>query len=346
MGKINRREFLKLAGSAACAVALGPVMDVTRVLAAQAEPEGLWTWPPASLGRTVTWGVRVHTRPNPNSKVIRVVTRDQILPLDAQVIGEAVTPHNLLWYKTDNGFVHSALVQPVENILNPAEPERAAEQFWGEVTVPYSDSRVAPDPRARLFFRLYYTSVFRVVAAALDQDGQWWYRLQDGITWGPGPYVPAAHIRRIDPTELTPLSPEAMNKRIEVDLETQFIVAYEGDQPVMVSRVASGFGDFATPRGRYTVLCKSLTSRMTGGQGDDFYDLPGVPFPTYFTEKRAGIHGTYWHNDYGRPRSHGCLNVPSPVARWFWRWTLPVAPYEERTYETPGKMKGTEIVIA
>jgi hypothetical protein len=345
MNSLTRRQFLKLAGSVMGAAAAMPFADVAHVLAREAEPE-LLPAPPASLGRVITWGVQIRARPRLDSRLIRVTSPDEILPLHEQVLGEAVMPHNPIWYKTDNGLVHSAWVQPVENILNPALWGMAAFRFWGEITVPFSDSRLVPDPRAGVFFRLYYTSVYRVVAAVWGEDEQWWYRLQDGITWGPGPYVPATHVRRIDPAQLTPISPHVANKRVEVDLSRQLIVAYENDQPVMVSRVASGFGDNRTPAGRHVVLAKCLASRMTGGVEDDFYDLPGVPFPTFFTSSMAGIHGTYWHNDFGRPRSHGCLNVPSLVARWFWRWTTPVAPYDEAMYKTPRNATATLINIA
>ncbi len=64
-----------------------------------------------------------------------------------------------------------------------------------------------------------------------------------------------------------------------------------------------------TPRGEYELLRKSHTSYMIGGVGADHYDLPGVAFPSYFTRSAIAVHGTYWHNDYGRPRSHGCVNV-------------------------------------
>jgi lipoprotein-anchoring transpeptidase ErfK/SrfK len=83
---------------------------------------------------------------------------------------------------------------------------------------------------------------------------------------------------------------------------------------------------------------------MTGRVGADYYDLPGMPFPTYITASAVAIHGTYWHNDYGRPRSHGCLNVPSPVARWFWRWTAPSAPYAA-IYRTPWDAQGTVVNV-
>ena len=54
--------------------------------------------------------------------------------------------------------------------------------------------------------------------------------------------------------------------------------------------------------------------------GDDF-DLPGVPFDSY-SWGGVAIHGAYWHNDYGRPRSHGCVSVPSEVAKWVFRWPM------------------------
>ncbi|NDJ36861.1 MAG: L,D-transpeptidase, partial [Chloroflexi bacterium] len=59
----------------------------------------------------------------------------------------------------------------------------------------------------------------------------------------------------------------------------------------------------------------------------DFFDLPGVPFNVFFTTFGHAIHGTFWHGDYGRPRSHGCLNVTPEDARWLFRWLEPVSPY-------------------
>jgi hypothetical protein len=299
--------------------------------------------PPASLGRVATWSIGVYEQATRQSKLVRMARRDDILRLYGQVIGEAVTSYNATWYQTDDGYVHSMWVQPVENIINRAEPEQ--KEFWGEVTVPLSDSRTAPNPNAVRYKRLYYTSVFRVIEIVMGKDDQPWYRLQDGITWAPGPYVPAAHIRRIDPSELTPLSPGAI-KRVEVDLKVQSITAYENDLPVLTSRVASGYGENRTPAGTHHTLFKRPASRMIGGQGDGYYDLPGVPFPTYFTQSSAAIHGAYWHNDFGHPRSHGCLNVPAPVARWFWRWTEPYAPYDAARYDTPRGATGTVINVA
>ena len=56
------------------------------------------------------------------------------------------------------------------------------------------------------------------------------------------------------------------------------------------------------------------------------FDLPGVPWVLYITEGGISFHGTYWHNDYGRPRSHGCINLTPQAAKWVFRWTMPSVP--------------------
>jgi len=72
------------------------------------------------------------------------------------------------------------------------------------------------------------------------------------------------------------------------------------------------------------------------------YDLPGVPWVCYFTEEGVAFHGTFWHNDFGRPRSHGCINLLSETAKWLYRWTLPAVPYEE---QLASKVGGTAVEI-
>ena len=342
---LTRRQFLRLAGGALGAAAVMPLANWTSAYAAEDESVRIYA-PPASLGRIATWGVEIRQKPSTEAKLVRTAQKDEVLKLRGQCEGTPVMPHNDIWFVTNDGYAYSSWVQPVEDIQNRAQPDKAAEKFWGELTVPFSDSRRQPDPKAARFMRLYYTGVFRVVEAVAGKDRQWWYRLQDGITYSPGPYVPAAHIRRLAPSELTTISPAVANKRVEVNLKEQTITAYENGYPVLTARVASGFGVHHTPKGEHTVLSKSPTSRMIGGVGADHYDLPGVPFPTYITSSGVAIHGTYWHNDLGRPRSHGCLNVSSPVARWFWRWTLPSAPYDDAIYRTPKDIKGTLVQVS
>jgi lipoprotein-anchoring transpeptidase ErfK/SrfK len=322
-----------------------PVANLAEVLAAPPAARESDA-PPTVLGRVATWSVDVREDTKRKAKLVRTAKRDEVLSLQAQVHGEALMPNNDVWYKTDDGYVYSIWVQPVQDVKNPAEPDKAAAKFWGEISVPFSQSHVAPDPASGKSTRLYYTSVYRVIDAKMGPDKQWWYRLSDGVTYGPGPYVPAADVRRIDPAEMTPLSPTVANKYIQVSLKDQTITAYENDKPVLTSLVASGYGGYRTPSGTHKVIFKYPAARMIGGSGSDYYDLPGVPFCTFITWSGVAIHGAYWHNDFGRPRSHGCLNVPAPVALWFWRWTTPVAPYEAARYDTPRGAAATSVFVA
>jgi lipoprotein-anchoring transpeptidase ErfK/SrfK len=67
----------------------------------------------------------------------------------------------------------------------------------------------------------------------------------------------------------------------------------------------------------------------TGDIASSGFDLPGVPWVLYITEGGISFHGTYWHNDYGRPRSHGCINLTPQAAKWLFRWTTPSVPHDK-----------------
>ena len=157
-----------------------------------------------------------------------------------------------------------------------------------------------------------------------------WYGLQDGLTWSGVNWVQAEHLRMVPPQEMTPLSPYVEDKHILIELSRQWLTCFEGQDAVFDTRLSSGMQGMVTPQGTHRVLQKVPTTRMIGGEGSGYYDLPGIAFVTYFTASGVAIHGSYWHNDYGRPRSHGCINVPTAASQWVYRWTQPTVPYEEQ----------------
>jgi lipoprotein-anchoring transpeptidase ErfK/SrfK len=68
---------------------------------------------------------------------------------------------------------------------------------------------------------------------------------------------------------------------------------------------------------------------MQGGKSAGLpYDVNGVPWVTYFTDTGAAVHGAHWHNNFGIPRSHGCINVTPDAAKWVYRWSQPYRGYE------------------
>lgn len=321
MKNITRRDFLKWSGSALALAAL-PHWPEEKHTRPTLEP-------PKPLGRIATWWRQaVREEPNPTAEWIAWKTRDEIIPLYATVPGKPPWPGNPIWYQTDEGFIHSGYVQPVANapqsevISDVAEPG-----FWSQVSVPIAEARWRPD-NEYVRYKLYYGTVYRVIAAVQDDEGNWWYQLQDGVTYAPGPYVPAWSVRRIPPEEMTPISPGQPDKWIEIKLGNQHLTCFEGASPVFITRISSGAGG-TTPRGEYRVLYKRHTRRMTGGSGDGYYDLPGIAFPVYYTHSAIAIHGTYWHNDFVRPHSHGCINVTNDAAQWIFRWSDPIVPYED-----------------
>jgi lipoprotein-anchoring transpeptidase ErfK/SrfK len=102
---------------------------------------------------------------------------------------------------------------------------------------------------------------------------------------------------------------------IDINLSRQSLTAYQGNSPVFSTSISSGIAGRRTPTGRFAVRTKIPSQRMTGPG----YNLPGVPYVMYFAGANA-IHGTYWHNNFGRPMSHGCVNMRIPEAKWLYNW--------------------------
>ena len=157
-------------------------------------------------------------------------------------------------------------------------------------------------------------------------------------------YVPAQHLRFVPTEELKPLSADVPSheKRIEVHIPQQVMIAYEFNQPVFMARIASGAkfsnGDYSTPIGKHTTFHKRASRHMARGNlAANGYDLPGVPWNSYINEDGVAFHGTYWHNNFGRPRSHGCINMTPQASKWVYLWTKPdVPPDQEGIYEQTG----------
>jgi lipoprotein-anchoring transpeptidase ErfK/SrfK len=106
------------------------------------------------------------------------------------------------------------------------------------------------------------------------------------------------------------------DKWIDLDLSDQRLVAYVGTVPVYAIRVSTGVPRMPTPKGQFHVYRK-LAATLMSGPG---YYLPNVPWTMYFYKSYA-VHGTYWHDNFGRPMSHGCVNLPTPDAKWLYDWT-------------------------
>ncbi|OQB08672.1 MAG: L,D-transpeptidase catalytic domain [Deltaproteobacteria bacterium ADurb.Bin207] len=119
---------------------------------------------------------------------------------------------------------------------------------------------------------------------------------------------------------------------IDIHLDSQTLVAYEGDRPVYATLVSTGRGrqntPFATPFGVHRIWVKLLTSSMGNLQDErasDLYLIEDVPFVQFF-HKGVGLHAAFWHDRFGNVRSHGCVNLAPYDAQWLFAFTSPRLP--------------------
>lgn len=375
---VSRRKFLKTAlqvtGAAAAGVtmpyffvrtasALGDTADFYTsgeldFISPQASQFSLW-------GRiTATTAVRETT--GLNQPLASWLAPEQVVPLFEIVEGEGSNPNNRTWYRVAGGYIYTSTVQPMRPYRMPrvmTDLVESEDQFgyWAEVIVPRTLGRLSP---AGAIYRLdpeetgggddpiwyYYGSNHRVIASEQDAAGFTWYKLFNDKPDQPPVYVIGRHLRIVGENELTPIHPEVQNKEMRVDLTNQRIECFEDGQLVYSTLTSSGGGGYTTPAGEHAVIYKQPSRYMYSDPENeafsdpDFFDLPGVPFNVFFTTLGHAIHGTYWHGDYGRPRSHGCLNVTPEAARWLWRWVAPAAPYESMA-EGSSSDPGTPIIV-
>ena len=137
-------------------------------------------------------------------------------------------------------------------------------------------------------------------------------------------------------------------KHIYVNLANQQLYAYQGSTLFMHTFISSGKWN-RTPTGTFTIWVKLRATRMAGGSGADYYDLPNVPFVMFFGNNEIpgsrgfSLHGTYWHNNFGHAMSHGCVNMRITDAEKLYDWVNPIT--SGYTTYANDKNQGTTITI-
>jgi lipoprotein-anchoring transpeptidase ErfK/SrfK len=100
-----------------------------------------------------------------------------------------------------------------------------------------------------------------------------------------------------------------------------------------------------TPRGNFNIEIKMPSKHMGDGKitpDPEAYEFPGVPWDSFFVwDIGVAFHGTYWHDNFGLPMSHGCINMKNEEAKWIYRWSNPVI--ESGAWEKNGM--GTRVIV-
>lgn len=147
------------------------------------------------------------------------------------------------------------------------------------------------------------------------------------------------------------LGSKKSEKRIEVDLTNQKLYAFEGNKKKYSFPISSGKW-YPTPTGEFRIWSKIKYTLMTGGSKalGTYYYLPNVPYTMFFYNndvpkwKGFGIHGTYWHNNFGHPMSHGCVNMNTDDAKTLFYWANPPIGPEQASIRVEGN-EGTKVII-
>lgn len=162
--------------------------------------------------------------------------------------------------------------------------------------------------------------------------------------------VPSALAKADESTKVLGVaSPE--EKWIEVDLSEQKLYAWDGEDLFLESAVSTGLPGTPTPTGEFRVWIKLRATKMEGGEGSRYYYLPNVPYVMFFENEDIpgwrgfGIHGTYWHSDFGTPRSRGCVNTPTPIAEKLYYWATPTLSEGKYTAYADEENPGIRVII-
>ncbi|MCC6905501.1 MAG: L,D-transpeptidase [Anaerolineae bacterium] len=363
MTNVTRRGFLRSAGLAGAAAAWRttpfaeggdatpepPAPDSQPTPTPEPEmhvtPLGPVThWDGSAFGRVLLNAMTVYRAPSWRARATgRILRFDEVVEVVEPIGGEGLYSTNHTWLEIrPRGFIYSSWVQPVLDVSGWGAQPIGEGGAWGHITVPYTRARTAPSDTAPQRHILYCNTVNRVIASENE-----YYRVKE--VYGYEYWVKAAHMRLIPPEEIGPIAPEVPpeQKRIEISIGEQRLYAFQGEELVRSAIISSGVPETPTPFGEFHVFDKRPGQRMTGGLGAGAYNLPGVPWICYFTKGWIATHGAYWHNDFGRRHSNGCINMTYPDAQWVFRWTTPGINYQAfNTEERIGHTEaGTRVVV-
>lgn len=347
---MSRREALKIGGLGMSALFLKPRLNAIKL---PEFPDSEW------LGRVCVGKVDLYPRPDRNSSPVGILYEDAIVSWLREIAGQpySIYEPNVRWVETPEGYIWASHLQPVRNLPNPTYTDLPATSLgpgmWVEVTVPYVDL-ILDNPPARspwlkdsIFPRLYYSQIVWVDQTKVDSQGQVWYRINERYGYGDIFWAVAQAFRPLSEDDLSPISPEIEEKRIEINLTYQTLSCFEGATEVFFCRIASGakfdaqgnpVDKWSTPAGTHPIWRKTVSLHMSGGTTGGGFDLPGIGWTSLFVQNGVAIHATFWHNNFGVPMSHGCVNARPEDAKWIFRWTSPYVPEDpgDVTVSMPG----------
>ena len=288
--------------------------------------------PPADLPRGVVTTSTLNVRAQPgvradNPPIAKLHAGDEILIHEEQNYGGVV------WFRIgDDRWVQSDWIRLIVNDTRQVRFEASAAD--AEIRLPvgwvvaarldtYARPGVADDnpPTGQVT----HNQVLSILESRFDA-GATWHRIGEN-RWVDGTRVGVASARS------RPTNIGASERWVGVSLQQQTLVAYEGDRPVYATLTASGLPGTPTVQGVFRTWRRLPTGKMSGGNPayGSYYYLEDVTWTCYFYAGYA-LHTAYWHDQFGQPRSHGCVNLSPYDAWWIYQWSEPGGPSSPAVY--------------
>ncbi len=232
------------------------------------------------------------------------VSYDDMVDSDGQIFFHLRSGY---WIRGDFGG-RLGKFQVFEGLIFTSTPWNGFGWILGDV-----DSYSAPSLSAPKTGNQYHR--FNVVQVYGTQEA-------DGLTWarlGLDEWIDDRQVGRVEPRAFPPEGVPA-TRWIEVNLAEQTVAIYQDDRLIYATLASTGIQNLWTRPGIFQIREKKVSENMTGGEGaPDYYHVEDVPWTMYFDQARA-LHGAYWHNFFGYPMSHGCVNLSLGDSHWIYDW--------------------------
>jgi hypothetical protein len=276
-------------------------------------------------------------------------TGGYLAPYDRMIIAKQPTDFHGVWLNTASPPDYPAAVAQADGGVPPYWLDKPPTHLpVGFVTWPHSkkyslsdDHKKASQTQDTLsrFTPLQLTGVTEKIGGLLfhEVESGFWMRDDNIVAMKPGPA----------PADLKP-----GEKWIDVNLDNQSLVAYEGDKAVYATMVSTGRmddhekeKDHRTPPGSFRIREKHIAATMDGDVASDGpYSIEDVPWIMYFNQSYA-LHGAFWHANFGHVQSHGCVNLAPDDARALFGWTEPRLPDGWHAVWSTPEHQGTRVVV-
>jgi hypothetical protein len=231
------------------------------------------------------------------------------------------------------GVTTDLLVFPVDRMRPIEGSAYQGYRIPGEITFPFAlvrrDGAEAYASRGRRLVKMHdlpRRAALRLSGKQRFFEGVLHFQTADGL------WVSDRFVSRVDGVKKMPKWARDGERWLDVSIGRQVLIAYEGTRPVYATLVSTGEAGLDDPavskstvRGIFRIHTKHLTTTMSSSVVGEEFELEDIPYVQYFEDGYA-LHAAYWHDDFGTPRSHGCINLSPEDAKWLFQWTEPQLP--------------------